>query len=258
MKIVKNMNKKNILLLTSIILMASIMSIVSAADSGYGYGSSSGSSSGTGGSGVISGELFDNIAKYQTNEKDLISGIPVVFPFTVPELAIYQVIVTGKENEFDVSIRVESLKGTSRLAKISAPGNVYTNENVWFGSQRIRDVLVKFRVKNSWIIDNNVRTEDIRLLKYDIKNHNWIQLETVETSKDDIYTYFESKSNSLSIFAISGIGETQVLPKETPVDTPITETSKVPETIPTKAPGFESIVAIVVLSIVYVLGRKKR
>lgn len=256
MKIVKNVNM--MLLLVSVILMVTIAGIVSA-DSGYGYGReySGGSSGGTGGSGVISGELFGNIAKYQTYEKDLISGIPVVFPFTVPEFAIYQVIVTGKENEFDVSIRVESLKGTSKLAKIPAPEDVYVNENVWFGSQRIRDVLIKFRVKNSWIVD---RTGDIQLFKYDIKNRNWIQLETKETGKDDTYTYFESKSNSLSIFAISKVKDVQVTPVPELTETPTDEIMGVDNitSTPTDAPGFEFVVAIVVFSTVYILGRKKR
>jgi len=34
----------------------------------------------------------------------------VEYSFTLPELAIYQIVVTGKENQYDVPVKVEALK----------------------------------------------------------------------------------------------------------------------------------------------------
>lgn len=217
-----------------------------------------GSGPGTGGGGVVTPEPYDNIAKFERRDGDLVANKPVTYSFTSPELAIYQVVITGRENENNVAVRVESLKGTSKLVKIDAPGNVYTNENVWAGSKRIGDVLVRFRVKNSWIETNNVARTEIQLLNW--SGSEWNPLESRMINKDDNYTYFESKTTGLSLFAISGLkGEVRV-PSWTPVVTMPVETPPAEKVIPTptktKAPGFEIAAVIAVTLVVYRFGKK--
>lgn len=224
-----------------------------------GRGDGTGSGAGTGGGGVVTAEPYDNIAKHESRDGDLVANIPVTYSFTSPELAIYQVVITGKENENKVAVRVESLKGTSKLVKIDAPGNVYTNENVWAGSKRIGEVLVRFRVKNSWIETNNVARNEIQLLKW--SGSEWKPLESMMTNRNDNYTYFESKTTGLSLFAISGWGGVRV-PLGTPVVTMPVETPPAEKVSPTptktKAPGFEIAAAIAAtLVVVYRFGRKR-
>jgi PGF-pre-PGF domain-containing protein len=214
--------------------------------------------SGGGGSGgsVVTSEPLDNIAKAEMRVKNLIANNSVIYSLTTPELEIYLVVVTGKENEYDVAIRVESLKGTSRLVKIPALGTVYANTNVWLGTKRIKEVLIKFKVKNSWIDEKQVARSDIQLLRY--IDNEWKSLETKVINTDDMYTYYEAKTLGLSNFAISAVKEGQLPPKEeVPTATEnaiLTETGK--EAVPIeKVPGFEVATAILTLfSAVYLFS----
>ncbi len=164
---------------------------------GYGYGESRGMT-------TSNVDPYSNIIKYEVVERNLIVNQSVEYPFTTPEFGIYQILAYGKENEYDISIRIEDLKNTSKYAK-PAPGIVYRNENVWLGSTRINYISVRFRVENSWIKDNGI--DDGRLL-YLLKWNGtvWSVLKTNMTGKDDIYTYFESPkagNSRIGIFAIS-------------------------------------------------------
>lgn len=225
---------------------------------GTSTGSSGGSGSGsTGGGGVISAEPYDNVFKSEKRDGTLTANKPVTFSFTTPELAIYQVVITGKESENDVSVKIESLKNTSKLVKRPAPGTVYVNENVWVNSQRIKEVLIRFRVKNAWIDSSSAARGDIKLLKW--QNNNWTSLETGEVNKDGTYTYFESRSSGLSSFAISAV-KAGAVPSETP-PSPVATTPEKTVPIPTKPgriPGFEIGLVLIALSALYILGSKRR
>lgn len=217
--------------------------------------SGSGSSGGGGGGGVTSGENFSNIAKSETRDGSLTAGKPVEFTFKSPEFAIYQILITGKENENDVSIKVEHLKNTSRLVSRTAPGTVYVNENVWVNSKKISKVILKFRVTNAWIIGSNVQKEKIKLLRW--SDSDWKALDTVVLNSDDTYTYFESPSAGLSSFAISAVKEGQVLVEKaaspgTTATTPISNTS----TPGKPTPGFGMLVAVMAISAIYLLTRR--
>ncbi len=168
-----------------------------------GGGTSGGSSSsGGGGGGVTSGEPFGNILRSEKRDGTLIANKPAIFSYTTPD-AIHQIAVIGTENENDVSIRVETLKDTSKLVAKPAPGTVHINENVWANSKKIKEVTIRFRVEKDWIMSNGVKKEDIRLLRW--QDNDWKQLETKVLSSDDVYSYFESSSPGFSSFAISAL-----------------------------------------------------
>lgn len=220
---------------------------------------SSGSSGSSGGGGIISGEPFANIAKSETTGGSLTAGKPRAFIFKSPELTIYQILITGKENETDVSVKVESLKNTSRLVSRAAPGTVYINENVWFNSKKISKVILNFRVKNAWITSRSVQKKTIKLLRW--SDNDWKALDTTVLNSDDTYTYFESPSVGLSSFAISAVKEGQVpvettRPSTTAI-TPISSNTSTPKTTPKKpTPGFGMLVTVLVVSAIYMLRRR--
>ena len=227
--------------------------------------SSGGGGSGSGGSGVVSAEPYDNIAISETVNGNLIANTPVTYSFTTPGLSVYQVSVVGKDSESDISIRVESLKGTSKLARTSAPGQVYMNVNIWPGTQAINNATVKFKVNNSWIESNSIDVATVQLLNWD--GNKWASLDTKVTGKDSIYTYFESGTTGLSIFAISSVSGTQgtavpsaTVTGETPtsVTTPATKGASSPATVPTKSPGFETVMVIGTISAIYLYRRMGR
>ncbi len=176
----------------------------------------SGTGGSSGGGGVITQEPYENIAKAETQEMDLIAGKPVLYIFTTPELGVYEQVVTGRESENDIAIRVEALKGTSKLVTSPAPGAVYKNVNIWAGTKRMKDAAIRFKVDNSWLDSNNLATGDTKMAKWD--GNKWILLDTAETGKDASYTYLEAKTDTFSIFAITGL-KGGVLPTATPTVT---------------------------------------
>lgn len=219
---------------------------------GTGSSGSSGSGGG-GGGGVTSGEPFSNIAKSETRDGSLTAGKPVAFTFKSPELAIYQILITGKENENDVNVKIEHLKGTSKLVSRPAPGTVYINENVWGNSKKITAVTLKFRVKNAWIT-GNVQKENVKLLRW--SDNDWKSLDTTVLNSDDTYTYFESQSAGLSSFAVSAVKEGQV-PVDTTTPSTIATTPISNESTPKKpTPGFGMLVTVLVVSAIYLLRRR--
>jgi PGF-pre-PGF domain-containing protein len=190
-------------IISAIFVIFSIIIIV-----GYGYGDGGSNSNNNGGSnGMTTSNIdpYNNIAKYEVEEMSLITNQSVEYSFTTPELGIYQILANCKENEYDVSIRIEDLKNTSKIAKRPAPGIVYKNENIWLGSTRIKYIGIRFRVKNSWLEENGINDSRFPyLLKWD--GTTWLVLKTNVTGKDGTYTYLESSkagNSRIGIFAIS-------------------------------------------------------
>jgi PGF-pre-PGF domain-containing protein len=207
-------------------------------------------------------EIFTNIEKAESFDRNLIANTPVTYTYKIPELGIYEIAVTGKENENNIALRVEVLKGTSKLVTISAPGIVYKNVNIQAGSKQIKEFLIKFKVENSWITDNNLAGSDVRMVKWD--GGKWMQIETSEKSKDNTYTFYEVKTDALFVFAITGL-KNEVAPKATQAieitKTPSRPTGQATSGIPIKTEnvrGFEIILAIATILAVYRAFRKKR
>lgn len=222
----------------------------------------SGDGAGTGGGGIVTSEPYANIEKAERYDKSLIANTPVTYTFKAPELGIYEIAVTGKESENDIALRVEVLKGTSKLVTLAPPGIVYKNVNIWAGTKRIKEVLIRFKVENSWLTSNNFAGSDVKLVKWD--GSKWVQLETSEKTKDASFTYFETKTDTFSVFAITGLKGGVIVPTATPAgavtETPAkpTVTAATPAPTPTeKVPGFELVLVVAALCSVYLFSRKR-
>lgn len=222
--------------------------------------SEGGSSGETINEGVSTFEPFDNIAKAERHDGNLIADSSVTYAFTSPELGIYQVAITGKDSEDNIAVRVEVLKDTSKLAATSAPGAVYKNLNVWAGTKNIREVTIRFKVEDSWIERNNFVRNDIRLVTW--QGSKWAPLTTAEKSKETSYTFYEVKSDTLSVFAIIGLKgkeiQTAIENSAPPAKTTTTKaTGLLPEAQAEKAAGFEVILSIVSLFSISYIRKKK-
>jgi len=214
---------------------------------------------------VISGEPFENIAVSETHEKDLIINSPVTFGYS--KMRSYEIVVTGMEKEGAVSIRAEELKGTSKLVAQEPPGNVYRNFNVWSSSRKIKDALIRYRVENSWLTSNNLVGSDVKILRW--SGGKWVQLETGEIKKDDTYTYFETKTEGFSHFAVSAL-KGEAVPTATTTSTAGALPTSV-QTAAAQAPGTTQeaeplnliliigvLAVLVVVVAVYSFTRKKK
>lgn len=164
---------------------------------------SGGSSGGTGGGGVTTMEPFDNIEIYEMIDGYLRSDQPVTYRFQTPEHWINELVINGTENEYNIAIRIESLKGMSKLVTSPAPGTKYIN--IWAGTKKIRDALIRFRVPNSWLASEGLTSGDVRMYRWD--ESRWVMLETRELNGDSTNSFYEARTNAFSQFAISGLKE---------------------------------------------------
>lgn len=238
-----------------------LMGAAAAAAPSGGGGGGGGNGGGSGGGGVTTSEPFENIAKAERYDRDLIANAPITYTFTAPEHGITEIVITGKESENAITLRVEVLKGTSKLVTASPPGTVYKNVNAWLGTKRVKEALIRFKVENLWISSNNFATSDVNLVKWD--GSKWVQIETTEKSKDSTYTYYEAKSDTFSEFAITGLKAIVEVP--TPIVTATTSEVTPAKTVVPGAtkptPGFEAILTIfaIALSVASLIkGRKRR
>ena len=214
--------------------------------------STTGSSGDVGDGGVVTSEPYDNIARSETYKNDLAPDKPVVYTFKLAGHGIYEISVTGKESENNMALRVEALKGQTRIAGISAPpGTVYMNVNVWSGSKNIEKGQIKFKIENTWISNNKFESGDLLLVKWD--GSQWEKLVTLETMKDDVYSFYEANTDGIGSFAITAL-KGLVVPTNTPVPedidkagTPVKPPAGTENPIPVptkKIPGFEAIIAV--------------
>jgi PGF-pre-PGF domain-containing protein len=224
----------------------------------------SGDSSG-GGIGVVTSEPYDNIARSETHEMNLVYNKPVLYTFKLTEHGIYEIAVTGKENENNIALRVELLKGPTKMAAISAPpGTVYKNVNIWAGSKRIKEGLIRFKVENTWIVNNKIASGELMMIRWN--GNEWAKLAILELKKDDTHTFYEAKTEGFSNFAISALkggvvpaatsapGETKIA--GTPVKS--SEGTETATPVPTKkTPGFEAIVAVLAIAAFLFVIRNK-
>lgn len=223
----------------------------------YAYGE------GSGGMTTSNIDPYGNIVKYEVREGNLIYNRSVEYSFTTPEFGIFKVLVNGNETEYNIPVRIETLRNTSKYAK-PAPGIVYRNENVWIGTKRLNYVGVRFKVKNSWLTENNLNdTVHPYLLKWN--GTVWFVLKTDITGNDSINTYFEASkvgSSNIGIFAISAPPKLISSKKQDwpPNSSEIEENVEpIIESIQIKnSSAFEIILSILTILIIYVYRKERK
>jgi PGF-pre-PGF domain-containing protein len=187
--------------------------VVSPSSSGGGGGGGSRGGSGGGGGGGSSGENYSNILLIEKYDLQISKDALTSYRFTDQKNPIMFVNITGNTSLGIITTSVEVLKDTSDLVKTPPDGLVYKNANIWVGTsgfatpKNIKEAIVRFRVENSWLSDNNFIGSNVKLFRWN--KIEWIELETAEITKDDTYTYFEGKTNMFSPFAISSLKEAQ-------------------------------------------------
>jgi PGF-pre-PGF domain-containing protein len=227
---------------------------------GCGGGASGGNNGGSsGGGGVISSESYENVAKAETVDRDLRADKAVKYTYTT--LGLYEIDATGSDNEDGISIRVEELKGTSKLVKESAPGNVYKNFNIWAGTKKIKDARLRYKIENSWLQSNGLESSDLKILRW--SENKWQLLDTAEIKNDGTYTFVEADTPGFSSFVLTGL-KGGVLPTATPTVTQQSEetstgtgTATITQTSTSEAPPVNLaaimfvIVLIAIVAVVY-------
>ena len=225
-------------------------------------GSGSGGGGGGGGGGK-SDENSTNIELIEKYDQEISKNVLTSYRFKDPKNPVMFVNITGNSSLGVITASIEVLKDTSTLVNMAPDGLVYKNANIWVGTsgmatpKNIKEALIKFKVNNSWMSTNGVLASDIVLVKWD--GSSWIKLETMLSSKDDTNTYFEGKTNSFSPFAITVVKPSGTSTRVTPIgaSTPQkVEGTTTPKK--TSTPGFDIVLAVASISVLYLMGRKRR
>ncbi len=186
---------------------------------------------GGGGGGVISPEPPTNIETYEIADEYLGANVPASYIFTTPDLVISEVLITPAKNFGITSIRVEMLRDLSKIEGMTPPpGILYKYANIWVGAREldnpgsIIDAFIGFKVERSWIAQNNLEENSMRLLRWD--GNKWTSLDTQPTSRDETFVYYYSKTSGFSPFAIVAAPSATGQGVETPNNAPVQKLMK--------------------------------
>ncbi|MFH1455810.1 MAG: PGF-pre-PGF domain-containing protein [archaeon] len=157
----------------------------------------SSSTSSTGGNGV------DVVVSSATTLSRIIAGESAVVTFTDKALIVSGISLTT--NTDVENVRVSVTKEIERQSDVNkdAPGDLYyyiTVTKTGLEDSEIDEAKVTFHVTREWLADNNHKSSDIILYRYD--NGVWNELKTKKLYQDDDDVYFEATSDALSYFAI--------------------------------------------------------
>lgn len=171
--------------------------------------------------------------------------LPIIKPeepvsVKIEEVDVSRIAIKVKNIVTNVNISIQKLPRKPIEIKVIPPGKNYgyfeiSGENI--EDKDIEKVTIQFKVEKSWIDDNNIDVNTIKLNRY--SEGKWSALTTVRIDEDGTYFYFEAESLGLSTFAITG--EEKVAPSEE-----------------VKPSGFEIVFVIAgLLAVAYLVLRRK-
>ncbi|MDF1534846.1 MAG: PGF-pre-PGF domain-containing protein, partial [Methanosarcinaceae archaeon] len=166
-----------------------------------------------GGGGGTTGEEYENIEKKDVKKGQVVKGLKSSYKF---ESIVEAVEFTGKTNAGVISVTIEELYHTSVYVNNFVNGKVYKNINIYVGNagyateDNIEDAVVKFSVEKTWIKENNINKNTVRLNLY--HDDKWNSLDTKLLDEDDSYLYYSSKTPGFSPFSITGTEKVTVPP----------------------------------------------
>ena len=180
-------------------------------DNNYGNASlsytapSSGSSGGSGGGGGGGGG--GGTASRSPNEASrffviLTEAYTPLMAINSPNIAVNRIGFKVNKKLDKVRINVKVLNDSEKYPRIS--GEVY--QYLSLGAENMnqsalsQDVVIKFKVKNTWLKENNIEKEDISLFRF---KNGWNKLNTSQYLETNASTYYVAYTPGFSFFAIS-------------------------------------------------------
>lgn len=178
------------------------------------------------------------------------AGTTEDFNFVEPTLSVSKILVTTKNTVTNVQITVKQTSTRPATVAVSAPDKVYSYlivTKVNITDADIESVKIRFKVKKSWINENNIDRATVALRRY--ADGAWAKLPTVEVSSDATYVYFEATSSALSVFAITA----KPLPPTT------TTTTTLPPVAPAPVPNWMwYVVGVAIVFLILLIVYTKR
>jgi PGF-pre-PGF domain-containing protein len=191
----------------------------------------------------------------------LVKTYSSIIPFAPPTISATDLVASKTdltEIKIEVNERVTSVKITIEKLTEKPPGlttpaaPIYqyiniTKENL--DDANLEQILLKFKVNNSWLLDNSIDTNAVALNRYTDK---WTKLQTTKLSQDGNYTYYQAESPGFSYFAVTG---ELAAPTTTTIITSTTTTTTSPSTattttIPVSGVSIEWVAYAVIAAII--------
>ncbi|MEM5772022.1 MAG: NosD domain-containing protein [Candidatus Aenigmatarchaeota archaeon] len=184
-------------------------------------------------------------------------GQSITYNFSLPKLDITDIILTFANSASGISIDVNQLLEPP-TGIITPSGKVYayiTIDKTNFKDSDISSVTIKFRIPISWLNENNIDENSIKLYKYE--NGEWKELPTSILSRDDKYIYYSATSQGLSIYSISGQVKTITAPSG---EKPTAPTEEKPAEKPADYTWIIIIGVIIVIAVIayFFISKKKK
>ncbi len=231
---------------------------------------------GGGGGGGTSGEEFENILCSEVDRQFVGVDQEVSYSFEFDCNYVKYINLTGIASSGKIAAKVETLNHTSSLVDIPAPDIVFKNLNVWagnmgwFSENNVKNPTIMFMVDRTWVTNNDIKLNTITFYSYNDGTANWEKMSTQKISEDSGSYYFKASlpiRGTLGPMAISG-GSSSASVHFSPTIKPTITPQSTPEIVPgatpvtwtgiwkEEVPGFQVLMALFVLIVLYVTGRR--
>jgi PGF-pre-PGF domain-containing protein/PGF-CTERM protein len=191
-------------------------------------------------------------------------GESKVVTFEESKSGVSEVKIEVKNTVSDVHVTVQKYASApSSVASAPTEGKAYSYMNISaknIKDENVENASINFKVNKSWISENNISINTVKLSRFNEITNEWGKLPTKKVGEDNDTVYFEAQSEGFSIYVITG--ETA---EEASAATPLgstpttTPTAYMPTSTPMqKTPGFEAIFAVAGLLAVAYLVRRRR
>jgi cobaltochelatase CobN len=193
---------------------------------------------------------------------------------TFNKTEITRIIINANNTIHNAEITIQQIEKPENVTNVS--GNSYRYFNITttnLTATNMANATIEFRVNKTWINESDIDETTITLNRYSDINNNWSALPTSKIEEDNASLYFESETQSFSLFAIPGEEKT-VIEAETEVPTteatapsiPLPAVTPTPTPTPISAPVhiipmfliLIVIAVIVITSVIIVVLRSKK
>ena len=243
------------------------------------------SGGGGGGGGGASGEAYENIVCTETDRQYVGKDLGVKYNYTLECNYVQHIEFTGLTSAGKVAAKVEMLNHTSTTVDKDAPDIVFKNLNVWVGNlgyfseNKVKDPTITFMVDRSWVNDNDIILNTISFYSHNDDTKTWEKMSTQKIGEDSTSYLFKASlpiRGTLGPMAISGKKLVYIpTPVPTPIPTPVvTPTQNITENLTlettsnttpvtwtgtwkAKVPGFQLLAALIALTTLYFISRRR-
>jgi PGF-pre-PGF domain-containing protein len=130
------------------------------------------------------------------------------------ELVVSEIIITPKETITDFSVAVTHVEKPPEISPPPEIVHIYFQTDV---PELVEEGEIRFRVEKTWMQQNNISRENVRLLGYEEDRKEWTPLPVEIIDEDENYLYCSAKTTKFALFAVASPPAVElVTPKREP------------------------------------------